>query len=37
VFKLPLQSLENRPLNLIITSPPVEGGERDSGRIELDV
>ena len=37
VFKLPLQALENRPLDLIITSPPDPNGERDEGRIELDV
>ena len=38
VFKLPLQSLENRPLNLIITSPPLgPDQERESGRVELDV
>jgi hypothetical protein len=37
IFKLPLGSLENRPLDLIITSPPQENGVRDSGRIELDV
>ncbi len=37
IFKLPLQSLENRPLDLIITSPPDPNGERDEGRIELDV
>jgi hypothetical protein len=36
VFKLPLQALEDRPLNLIITSPP-QDGIRDEGRIELDV
>jgi hypothetical protein len=37
VFKLPLAALENRPLDLIITSPPQENGQRDEGRIELDV
>jgi hypothetical protein len=37
IFKLPLQSLENRPLDLIITSPPDPDGVRDEGRIELDV
>jgi hypothetical protein len=37
VFKLPLGALENRPLNLIITSPPLDDGKRDEGRIELDV
>jgi hypothetical protein len=36
IFKLPLQTLENRPLDLIITSPP-QNGKRDAGRIELDV
>ncbi len=37
IFKLPLQTLENRPLDLKITSPPDENGERDEGLIELDV
>ena len=37
IFKLPLQALENRPLDLLITSPPLENGERETGRIELDV
>ncbi len=37
IFKLPLQTLENRPLDLIITSPPDPAGKRDEGRIELDV
>jgi hypothetical protein len=38
IFKLPLQSLENRPLDLEIVSPPdPETGERETGRIELDV
>jgi hypothetical protein len=38
VFQLPLESLENRPLNLIITSPPIgPEQERESGRVELDV
>ncbi|MEA2451176.1 MAG: hypothetical protein QOG63_3108 [Thermoleophilaceae bacterium] len=36
IFKLPLDALENRPLDLIIESPPLKDG-RDSGRIELDV
>jgi hypothetical protein len=36
LFQLPLDALENRPLNLIITSPP-QDGVRDEGRIELDV
>jgi hypothetical protein len=38
IFKLPLQTLENRPLDLIITSPPQGPNQtRDSGRIELDI
>jgi hypothetical protein len=40
VFKLPLQTLENRPLDLRITAPPNfenGGGEADSGLIELDI
>ena len=38
VFEIPHESLENRPLNLIITSPPLGSEqERESGRIELDV
>jgi hypothetical protein len=37
IFKLPLGALENRPLDLLITSPPQENGVRDEGRIELDV
>jgi hypothetical protein len=37
IFKLPLQTLEDRPLDLIITSPPDPSGKRDEGRIELDV
>jgi hypothetical protein len=38
VFKLPLQTLENRPLDLEIVSPPdPHTGNRDTGRIELDV
>jgi hypothetical protein len=37
VFKLPLQTLENRPLDLEIVSPPDEKGDVDTGRIELDV
>ena len=36
IFKLPLDALENRPLDLIIESPPLEEG-RDEGRIELDI
>jgi hypothetical protein len=38
VFKLPLRTLENRPLDLEIVSPPdPHTGDRDTGRIELDV
>ena len=38
VFKLPLTTLENRPLDLEIVSPPdPETGDRETGRIELDV
>jgi hypothetical protein len=38
IFKLPLQALENRPLQLIIESPPLgPEQERDEGRVELDV
>ena len=38
VFKLPLQALENRPLQLIIESPPIgPEQERDEGRVELDI
>jgi hypothetical protein len=38
VFKLPLKTLENRPLDLEIVSPPdPHTGDRDTGRIELDV
>jgi hypothetical protein len=38
IFKLPLQALENRPLQLIIESPPIgPEQERDEGRVELDV
>ena len=38
VFKLPLKTLENRPLDLEIVSPPdPQTGDRDTGRIELDV
>jgi hypothetical protein len=36
IFKLPLDALENRPLDLIIDSPPLKDG-RDEGIIELDV
>ena len=38
IFKLPLATLENRPLDLEIVSPPdPHTGRRDTGRIELDV
>jgi hypothetical protein len=38
VFQLPLTALENRPLDLEIVSPPNPvSGERETGRIELDV
>jgi hypothetical protein len=38
IFKLPLKSLENRPLDLQIVSPPdPHTGRSDTGRIELDV
>jgi hypothetical protein len=37
VFKLPLQTLENRPLDLRITAPQNAAGQRDSGIIELDI
>jgi hypothetical protein len=38
VFQLPLTTLENRPLDLEIVSPPdAETGEKENGRIELDV
>jgi hypothetical protein len=38
IFKLPLETLENRPLDLEIVSPPdPKTGDRDTGRIELDV
>lgn len=38
IFKLPLATLENRPLDLEIVSPPdAESGQRETGRIELDV
>ena len=37
LFELPLEALENRPLNLIITSPPIgPEQERETGRVELD-
>jgi hypothetical protein len=38
VFQLPIRALENRPLDLEIVSPPdPTTGDRDTGRIELDV
>src|SRR3954470_11636638 len=38
VFKLPIKTLENRPLDLEIVSPPdPKTGGRDTGRIEADV
>src|SRR4051794_7342971 len=37
IFKLPLATLENRPLDLRITAPPTANGVRDSGLIELDI
>jgi hypothetical protein len=38
IFKLPLESLENRPLDLEIVSPPdPDTGKRETGRIELDI
>jgi hypothetical protein len=38
IFKLPLDTLENRPLDLEIVSPPnPETGKRETGRVELDV
>ena len=38
IFKLPLATLENRPLDLEIVSPPnPESGETETGRVELDV
>src|SRR4051812_49583755 len=38
IFKLPIKTLENRPLDLEIVSPPdPKTGDRDTGRIELDV
>src|SRR3954466_793242 len=36
IFRLPLKTLENRPLDLEIVSPPdPKTGDRDTGRIEL--
>lgn len=37
IFQLPLQTLENRPLDLEIVSPPDDSGKSETGRIELDV
>jgi hypothetical protein len=38
IFRLPLDTLENRPLDLEIVSPPnPKSGEVETGRIELDV
>jgi hypothetical protein len=38
IFQLPLSSLENRPLDLEIVSPPdPESGQTETGRVELDV
>ncbi len=37
IFKLPLQTLENRPLDLEIVSPPDGSGQTETGRVELDV
>jgi hypothetical protein len=37
IFKLPLTTLENRPLDLQIVSPPDASGKTDTGLIELDV
>ena len=38
IFKLPLSTLENRPLDLEIVSPPdPHTGKSETGRIELDV
>jgi hypothetical protein len=37
VFKLPLTTLENRPLDLQIVSPPDQSGRTEIGLIELDV
>jgi hypothetical protein len=38
IFKLPLATLENRPLDLEIVSPPDPStGKAETGRIELDV
>jgi hypothetical protein len=37
IFKLPLTTLENRPLDLRITAPPNASGQRESKLIELDI
>jgi hypothetical protein len=37
IFKLPIATLENRPLDLRITAPPTADGKRESGLIELDI
>jgi hypothetical protein len=38
IFKLPIDALENRPLDLEIVSPPDPStGEPETGRVELDV
>jgi hypothetical protein len=37
IFKLPIQTLENRPLDLRITAPPNAAGERETGLVELDI
>ena len=37
IFKLPIATLENRPLDLRITAPPDASGRRDSKLVELDI
>ena len=37
IFRLPLTTLENRPLDLRITAPPNGSGVRESKLIELDI
>jgi hypothetical protein len=37
IFRLPIQTLENRPLDLRITAPPNAAGERESKLVELDI
>jgi hypothetical protein len=37
IFKLPIATLENRPLDLRITAPPDASGKRDTGLVELDI